>query len=106
MSDDLEVFLASHGILVDKKDQVDEFLEHHGVKGMHWGVHRTREDETHKQYRKQVTKQFRKATREASVRRVEKLYGKGLTEDQYKTLSTRKVKYDPGKTFNRVTKDA
>ena len=26
---------------------VDEFLEHHGVKGMHWGVHHQRNLELH-----------------------------------------------------------
>lgn len=35
-------FLAHLGIVID-----DDTLEHHGVKGMHWGVHRQRLLELH-----------------------------------------------------------
>lgn len=86
--------------------EIDAFLAHHGVKGMHWGVHRERETEAHKAYRKQTTKQFRKATQPATIRRVEKQYGKEITSEEYKSLSTKDVKYGSGKTLNRITKSA
>lgn len=87
-------------------EEINSFLAHHGVKGMHWGVRREHETSEHKTYRKTVGKQFRKETRDAVGRRIDQVYGKGLTKEQYDALSSRDVRYRAGKTVTRLTKDS
>jgi hypothetical protein len=38
---EIDDFLASIGV-IEARGSVDDFLEHHGVKGMHWGVRKDR----------------------------------------------------------------
>jgi hypothetical protein len=86
--------------------EIEAFLAHHGVKGMHWGVRKDRETDEHKQYRKATTKAFKKETQAATVRRIGRVYGKPLSEEQYKNLSDKDVRYKAGKEFVRLTQDA
>lgn len=88
------------------QEEIDAFLEHHGVKGMHWGVHKEHETEEHKTYRKTVRKQFRQETKKATTRRVVKTYGPRLSEEEYNRLSDKDVTYRTGKILNRLTEDA
>jgi hypothetical protein len=89
------------------EEEINAFLAHHGVKGMHWGVRREHETDEHRDFRKEATKQFRKEASDALVRRIENTYGKSeLTKEEYEKLSDKDVKYRTGKTLNRLTTDA
>lgn len=85
---------------------VEEFLSHHGVKGMHWGVRKDPEPDEHRVYRKTALKEFNKNSSDAAIRRINRTFGEGISKEDYDRLSTKEVRYQKGKTFKRVTKDA
>jgi hypothetical protein len=88
------------------EEELDAFLEHHGVKGMHWGVRREKETSEHRQYRKTTVKGYRKETNEAVYRRVQRVYGDStISKEAYNKLSDKDVRYREGHTLSRVTKD-
>ena len=84
---------------------VSELLEHHGVKGMHWGV---RKD----QYsRSTETAALRKQSKNAYENYVwentkdEPLFALPISSEEYKRLSTKGRAISEGTSLHRITKD-
>lgn len=82
---------------------ISDFIEHHGVKGMHWGVreNRTYSTESYLQ-RRSSKKAFDKA---AAIRFNQRMNDEDYTQEDYNRLSTAKEFVAKNKTIRRVTDD-
>ncbi len=84
----------------DMVNEVDDFLEHHGIKGMHWGIRRTPEELGYKSEKKQkkAREEYEKA-----VSKVGKLSG-GRSVDQLSKNRRDKISKQIDKANKAVTK--
>lgn len=93
-------------IVHDKPPLDGALLEHFGVKGMKWGVHRTKETSEEKAFRKEAQSAFREKAKPVTEVRLEQLFGDSkITKEQYNKLSTKAVVIKKGTTVRRLTRD-
>lgn len=78
----------------ETKKLVDDFLAHHGTKGMRWGVRMA----SQKAYRSKKAEVNRKHI-------VKSLAPKGISDSQYQQLGTKDSVIKRGATLNRITKN-
>lgn len=81
--------------------QIEEFLMHHGVKGMHWGVHRTR---TAEQVRNRELAKINRQTGRLNMDKV--VEGLQLTGHFKLKQYNKAVKKDPGFTYKKLSPEA
>ena len=87
-TNNVDEFLLEHG-----EDSIDDVVEHHGIKGMRWGVRRTREELDALAGRVR-TKRRRKASKEEAEKRKQKENEKKKRESGYRE-PTREEKSNP-----------
>lgn len=76
---------------------LETFLEHHGVKGMRWGVRKER---------KAIKENWATAAKEIGVRQQDRRMNSTLDSSSYSKLSDSDVVVSKGSTIKRTTKDA
>lgn len=96
-------------ILPEDKPSLEEVLEHHGIKGMHWGV-RKESLRSHTTLSKDERKKANKNYHAFASSVLEKKFGPKatlfrdpITENEYKTLSNKDEIIEKGHTLYRTT---
>lgn len=82
---------------IPEKPPIEEVLEHHGVKGMKWGVR--------KDY-KNAVRNLSGVSEELNRRQDEKRFASSLNEQAYKKLTTQDRTINAGSVLKRTTRDA